>query len=145
MNAFPDIRTLVPQAGAMCLLAGIEQADAQSITCRAVSHRDPANPLRHDGRLAVVHAVEYAAQAVAAHGGLRRTPGSAPRGGMIAVLTGIHWTVDRLDGIAADLTVTARQTADGSDSLAYAFTVSADDRLLAAGELMVALQPEAAA
>ncbi len=40
------IRTLVPHAGAMCLLEQVLYWDESSISCQTGSHRDPAHPLR---------------------------------------------------------------------------------------------------
>jgi len=142
MSDYPPIPTLIPHAGRMCLLSAIVHSDEESIRCSATSHRDPANPLRRDGQLAAIHAVEYAAQAVAVHGGLRKPAGSKPRGGMIAVLTNIHWHVDRLDTIADDLLVEAHKLADLDDGLSYGFRVLGDDKVLVEGELMIALQPD---
>ena len=66
-----EIRTLIPHSGLMCLLDEVTQWDDRSITCITNTHRDPANPLRRDGRLSALHAFEYGAQAAAVHGGLR--------------------------------------------------------------------------
>src|SRR5437773_12455143 len=78
----PEIRTLIPHSGLMCLVDRVTEWDDRSITCISNTHRDPANPLRRDGRLSALHAFEYAAQTVAGHGGLRaRLPGMPqPRG-----------------------------------------------------------------
>ncbi len=138
------LRELLPHAGAMCLLDVVESFDAQNICCRASSHRDKANPLCRAGRLPVFAGIEYAAQAVAVHGGLlarHAGAGAAPRGGMIAVLTDVSWTVDYLDDIAADLHASAEKLADLADGLCYRFTLAAADKVLLQGELIVALQP----
>ena len=65
-----QIATLIPHAGAMCLLDAVIAWDATTITCLASSHRTPTNPLAARGRLEVVCGVEYAAQAMAVHGAL---------------------------------------------------------------------------
>ena len=70
MNLERDIRELVPQAGAMCLLERIVSADADSVICSTSTHRSPGTPLRRAGRLAALHLAEYGAQAMAVHGGL---------------------------------------------------------------------------
>ena len=54
----------------MCLLDEVVQWDERSIVCISNTHRDPANPLRRQGRLSAVHAFEYGAQTAAVHGGL---------------------------------------------------------------------------
>jgi predicted hotdog family 3-hydroxylacyl-ACP dehydratase len=65
-----EIRCLIPHAGTMCLLDGVEAWDMRSIVCVSSTHRSVANPLRRDGRLSALHAFEYGAQAAAVHGGL---------------------------------------------------------------------------
>jgi predicted hotdog family 3-hydroxylacyl-ACP dehydratase len=64
------ILSLIPHQGRMCLLDRVESWSAEAIACSAVSHRDPANPLRRGGRLAAVCGIEYGLQAAAAHGAL---------------------------------------------------------------------------
>jgi predicted hotdog family 3-hydroxylacyl-ACP dehydratase len=65
-----EIARLLPHAGNMVLIDGVTSWDETSIVCVTESHRSPTNPLRLRGRLASVHAIEYAAQAAAIHGGL---------------------------------------------------------------------------
>ena len=64
------LRSLIPHAGAMCLLETVREFSGEEIVCEASSHRDPGNPLRRHGALAALHLAEYAAQAMAAHGAL---------------------------------------------------------------------------
>ncbi len=64
------IRKLVPHAGNMCLLERVVACDAASIRCETRSHLDQSNPLRRNGQLASICAIEYAAQAMALHGAL---------------------------------------------------------------------------
>src|SRR5258708_14735594 len=66
-----EIRTLIPHSDLMCLVDEVVQWDDRSIACVSNTHRDPANPLRRQGRLSAVHAFEYGAQAAAVHGGFR--------------------------------------------------------------------------
>ncbi len=73
-----DFAGLIPHAGAMRLLSAVEAWDATSIRCLATGHRQVDHPLRQDGRLAAIHAIEYAAQAAAVHGGLLAGGGPAP-------------------------------------------------------------------
>jgi predicted hotdog family 3-hydroxylacyl-ACP dehydratase len=74
------IARLVPHGGAMCLLDRALFWDADSIVCEADRHRDPANPLRRDGRLPAVCGVEYALQAMALHGALLASGAAQPAG-----------------------------------------------------------------
>ena len=64
------IRELLPHAGSMCLLERVVECDAKSIRCETRTQVDRANPLRRDGPLSSVCAIEYAAQAMALHGAL---------------------------------------------------------------------------
>ncbi|MCY7388737.1 MAG: 3-hydroxylacyl-ACP dehydratase, partial [Burkholderiales bacterium] len=61
------IAARVPHTGRMCLLDRVLQWDAHAIRCSATSHRDPDNPLREAGGLAMLAGIEYAAQAAAVH------------------------------------------------------------------------------
>ena len=54
MPAAAALNGLVPHQGAMCLLESVLRWDAEGIVCRAVSHLDPAHPLRAEGRLGAV-------------------------------------------------------------------------------------------
>ena len=127
----------MPQRGAMCLLEEVLSWDQNSIACRAVSHRDPANPLRRRDGLAAIIGVEYAAQAVAAHGGLLNENTSA--GGYLAALRDVSCAVARLDAERDDLVVSATRVAAESGRLLYDFRVEAGARELLRGRLSVVL------
>lgn len=142
MIPFSDFIGLIPHAGSMCLLDNVREFDSHRIICEASSHRDPANPLRHQQQLSVQTGIEYAAQAVAIHGSLlalQRADTSPPRTGMIATLTDICWHVQRLDNIDGDLVILTEQLADLPQALNYRFEVSANQHVLLQGELIVAL------
>jgi predicted hotdog family 3-hydroxylacyl-ACP dehydratase len=128
------IAGLVPHQGAMCLLEQVDEWDERTIVCRARSHRDPANPLRSAGRLAAIMGVEYAAQAVAVHGGLTN---AGTRQGYLAAVRDIECAVERLDTIAEDLTIHAEQVAAESGRLLYDFRIVAGGRELLRGRLTV--------
>jgi predicted hotdog family 3-hydroxylacyl-ACP dehydratase len=137
------MRSLIPHTGTMCLLDCVEMFDDLRIVCRASSHHRQDNPLRYRDRLSVQAGIEYAAQAVAAHGSLLAQQGGnapSPRGGMIAVLTDIHWHTDRLDTFHEDLAVMAEKLADLPQGLNYRFSLSAGQQRLLDGELIIALQ-----
>src|ERR1041385_1239805 len=103
-----EIRTLIPHSGLMCLLDEVTQWDDRSITCVSNTHRDPANPLRRDGRLFAVHSFEYGAQAAAVHGGLRaRSVGATAPPGYLAALRDARLHATRLDDIDAPLEIFA--------------------------------------
>src|SRR3954452_18976460 len=105
-----EIRTLIPHSDLMCLLDKVVQWDDRSIACVSNTHRDPANPLRRDGRLSALHAFEYGAQAAAVHGGLRaRLAGVVAPPCYLAALRDAHLQVMRLDEIASRLEVRAQR------------------------------------
>ncbi|HQR56001.1 MAG TPA: hydroxymyristoyl-ACP dehydratase [Burkholderiaceae bacterium] len=134
------IAARIPHAGAMCLLHEVVAWNDGSIECLARSHRDPANPLRSRGRLAAVHGIEYAAQAMALHGALLGGEGSpATRPGYIGAVRALELHAPRLDDIADDLTVHAERLAGDATHALYAFSISAGERLLAEGRISVAL------
>ncbi|WP_338664976.1 phosphotransferase [Pararoseomonas sp. SCSIO 73927] len=120
----------------MRLLDRVVAHDADSIACTATSHRDPANPLRRDGVLPVVCGVEYALQAMAAHGALTGD-GEAQPPGYLASLRGVEMAVERLDDIAAELRVEARALSRAARGFVYAFTVAAGDRILLSGQAAI--------
>ena len=130
-----EIRGLVPHAGAMCLLHEVLQADADSIRARAVSHRDPANPLREGGVLPALCGVEYAAQAMAVHGSIHNE--NRIRSGMLAALRDVELAVERLDDIAEDLVIEAHCLLNESGRLLYRFEVKASNRVLLQGRATV--------
>jgi predicted hotdog family 3-hydroxylacyl-ACP dehydratase len=132
------ICTLIPHSGLMCLLDEITQWDDESITCVTNTHRDSANPLRRDGRLSVVHAFEYGAQAAAVHGGLRaRSVGATAPPGYLAALRDARLHVVFLDDIRSPLQVCAnRLFGDGANTV-YECRVLADNALLANGRVTI--------
>ncbi len=73
-----DIAALIPHQRAMCLLEEVVAWDTSRICCRTSSHRNPQHPLRDATGLPVASGIEYAAQAIAVHGGLLAAHSSAP-------------------------------------------------------------------
>ena len=132
------IEALIPHAGTMCLLDRVVGWDEYTIECRTDSHRRPDNPLRFDDRLPIEAGIEYAAQALAVHGGLHDRA-ATPRHGFVAVLNRVAWSGDRLDTATGELTITAEARHGGDDGRQYAFCVLADGRTLLWGEALVVL------
>ncbi|MFZ4791496.1 MAG: hypothetical protein ACOYMW_11500 [Candidatus Competibacteraceae bacterium] len=136
------IEALIPHAGAMCLLDAVTEWDEDAIVCVTNTHRDPANPLRRQGRLSAIHAFEYGAQAAAVHGGLcARTTGQTAPPGYLAALRDAHWFVAELDLIPAPLHVTAHQLLNESGRCIYAIRVSAGVQTLAEARIIIIPQP----
>lgn len=118
--------------------------DEHSIRCLTETHRDPANPLRRQGRLSAAHAVEYGGQAAAIHGALRaRQAGQTAPPGYLAALRDLRWFADELDAVAAPLEIIARLVLGEGGQCIYAIRASAAGRVLAEARLTVAPRPTA--
>ena len=82
----------------MRLLDTVEAWDETTIRCRTATHRDPNHPLRSRGRLSVSVGLEYAAQAMGVHVGLRdRDRQTAGRIGYVGSVRDVSFSADRLD------------------------------------------------
>ena len=135
-----ELCQLVPHTDAMCLLHEVTAWDADHITCIAINHNDPANPLRHNGQLPAHCAIEYAAQAMAVHGGLAAKDKTKPRIGFIGSVRDVKLFAERLDDIPEPLEIEAvKQLADENHSL-YELRVCAAGRELMTGRAAVFLQ-----
>jgi predicted hotdog family 3-hydroxylacyl-ACP dehydratase len=133
-----EIRTLIPHSDLMCLLDKVTQWDDRSIVCLTETHRDPANPLRRNGRLSALYAFEYGAQAAAVHGGLRaRAVGATAPPGYLAALRDAHLHATRLDDITSPLQVCASRSFGDSADTVYECRISAGDILLAKGRITI--------
>lgn len=135
----------IPHQGSMCLLERALSWDLQQIHCRADSHRDPANPLRHRAGLGAVCAIEYAAQAMAVHGAILAASASneaaQPPVGFLASARGVNLHVARLDDQLAPLDIFARRVSGDARSILYEFSVVAADRILVDGRAAVIVDP----
>ena len=137
----PEIRTLIPHSGLMCLLDSVIEWNDRSIICMTDTHRDPANPLRRDGRLSAVHAFEYAAQAAAVHGGLRaRLAGAIAPRGYLAALRDARLHVTRLDDLGSPLQIYACRLFGEAANTVYQCRVFSGDVLLAEGRAIIMLR-----
>jgi predicted hotdog family 3-hydroxylacyl-ACP dehydratase len=132
----------LPHQGNMCLLDAVTDWDAQHIRCTASSHRAPDNPLRAHDRLGAACGIEYAAQAMAAHGALLAAADGAPRAGYLASVRGVELHVARLDDVAADLDVEAERLSGDDNVILYGFRVSAAGRPLLSGRATVMLDAD---
>jgi len=129
----------IPHQGRMCLLDQVVAWDAQRIVCSASSHRDTDHPLRQFDRLGAACGIEYAAQAMAAHGALVANRNAPPRPGMLVSVRAVQLHVARLDDIDADLAVHAECLSGDARMLLYQFRVLAAERLLLDGRASVLL------
>lgn len=124
----------LPHQGAMNLLHAVDGWDEATVRARATSHRDATNPLRRDGALPITAAIEYGAQAAAAHGVLVGSAGA----GVLASMRGVRFHAARLDDVAEDLRVEATQVGASDAGVLYDFRVAASGRVLAEGRVSVA-------
>jgi predicted LPLAT superfamily acyltransferase/predicted hotdog family 3-hydroxylacyl-ACP dehydratase len=135
-----EIRTLIPHSGSMCLLERVIEWDDRSILCSSNTHHGTANPLRRDGQLSAVHALEYGAQAAAVHGGLRaRAAGASAAPGYVVAFRDARLHVIQLDDIESPLEVRATRLFGDQASTVYECCISAGDRVLA--EARVTIMP----
>lgn len=146
--AHADIARLIPHQGAMCLLASVESWDDRSIICHARNHRDPGHPLRTRSGLLSTCLIEYAAQAMAVHGGLlTRAQVGTMTPGFLAAARNVRFNRLRLDDLPPatpdELRIVAHCEAGDERQLLYEFSAFHADTLLASGRVSVALKPHA--
>lgn len=146
MSAVPQtmdregIARRIPHSGAMCLLDRLESWDAEAIHCSTTSHLQPDNPLRTAGGLLAPNAIEYAAQAMALHGGLLAVEGEPPSAGFLASARNVRFGVARLDKVQGALQVRARRLSGDARQVLYQFSVTAvDGAAVADGRAVVVL------
>ncbi|QCB45002.1 3-hydroxylacyl-ACP dehydratase [Hydrogenophaga sp. PAMC20947] len=129
----------IPHHGNMCLLHAVREWDEHHIVCEALSHEAVDNPLRASGRLGVATGVEYAAQAMAVHGGLLAPAGAAPTQGYLTSVRGLTLYVPRLDDCAGPLRVSAERLSGDARLILYQFQLHHRDRCLLEGRASVVL------
>lgn len=134
-----EIQKLIPHAGVMCLLSGVTRWDATHIICTAHSHRDAANPLARNGKVHALTGIEFAAQAMAVHGGLTGLVGPRPRAGLLVSVRDVEAHVQCLSDYAEDLQIEAEQLIAGGSSVTYSFRIQAGAQELLTGRAMVVL------
>jgi predicted hotdog family 3-hydroxylacyl-ACP dehydratase len=139
-----DIAALIPHAGRMVLLDEVIEWDDTRIVCRTRTHQDRGNPLYVKGELSSVCGIEFAAQAMAVHGGLLARhgadPASKPRAGFLASVRNVQMEVQRLDDVDGALTIEAVREAGDDRNVLYRFEVRAGDAALVSGRAAVLLQ-----
>ena len=147
----------IPHHGRMCLLDEIVEWDGRHIRCRSGTHRAADHPLRSQGRLGIACGIEYAAQAMAAHGALSggtlageavalarvdiasgaSAARSRPEAGFLASLRDVRMYALRLDDIEADLICDATLIAGDHGTALYDFTLTSETRTLLSGRATV--------
>ena len=132
------IAALIPHQGAMCLLDRVIEWDKDRVVLATSTHRAADNPLRVDGRLRAVHLCEYGAQAMAVHGGLSaQADGKTARPGFLVSLRDVKLHVDFVDALDGELLVSAQRLLESAGSWQYAFEVSHQGEVIAAGRAAI--------
>lgn len=134
----PQLCRLIPHTGAMCLLDEVVEWGEGYILCRTRSHKDPANPLCRGTGLPTLAGIEYAAQAMAIHGGLLGPPGrSKPALGFLGGIRGVKLAAARLDTLNGDLEIRAERLIGDETSVLYQFQVYGDGAEMLSGRASV--------
>ena len=123
----------------MCLLDEVTSWDASRVTALVRTHRDRNNPLRTEGGLSALSAIEYAAQAMAVHGALVGAVAARPRAGYLISLRNVVCAAPQLDQLAGDLVVEAAQMAADGERVMYAFSLRAGELQVVRGNATVLL------
>ena len=137
-----EIQALIPHSGDMCLLSGVTHWDATHIACTAQSHRNANHPLAREGKVHALSGIEFAAQAMAVHGGLTGQVGKRPRAGLLVSVRDVVARVQYLSDYAGDLQIEAEQLMDGGNSVTYSFRILAGTQELLSGRAMIVLDAE---
>lgn len=136
----------IPHSGSMCLLDRLENWDAVAIRCSTSSHALADNPLRTASGLLAANLIEYAAQAMALHGGLLSPEGDEPSAGFLASARNVRMSVARFDDVPGELRIDAQRLSGDANQVLYEFSVrDATDRALAEGRAVVVLNTPLAA
>ena len=130
----------IPHHGRMCLLDAVTAWSDATIACRAVSHRDPANPLREAGQLGAAAGIEYGAQAMAVHGALLAGVEGKPSHGYLASVRGVTLHVPRLDDLEGELEIGAQRLSGDASMILYAFAIDHRGQRLLDGRAAVMLE-----
>lgn len=133
----------IPHQGDMCLLDAVLEWSDAAIACRALSHGDPANPLRAAGRLGAATGIEYAAQAMAVHGALLAGTDAPPRQGYLTSVRSVSLHVARLDDLPGALEVRAERLSGNGNHILYQFSLDHAGRCLLEGRAAVVLDATA--
>ena len=136
------ICNMIPHAGQMCLIDAVESWDDESIICISHSHKLEENPLRANGQLSAIHAIEFGAQSMAIHGALlaRSSHKPMPPGYLAAARDVKFGSILRLDTLESPLRIQSTKMLSSGGNLMYSFEIHADDEPVMSARLTVAAQ-----
>ena len=123
----------------MCLLDEVTRWDAETLTALSRTHRNPDHPLRVTGRIPTLSAIEYAAQAMAVHGGLSGAIEGKPRAGYLVSLRNVMCTATHLDDIEDALVIEVQRLRGDAALVVYAFSLMVGKREIVSGQATVVL------
>ena len=133
-----ELCSLIPHSFDMCLLDRVESWDENNITCYSNSHHLNTNPLRRNETLSSVHLLEYAAQAMAVHGGLHdREQGVQMSEGYLAALRDVQIELCNIEKLDSELCIEASKLLYQGGNMIYSFTVTAGENKLVSGRATV--------
>lgn len=135
MSAGPDLSGLLPHGSSMILLDAVESWTASEIVCVTHSHRRAGNPLRRAGRLPPCALIEYAAQAMAAHGALNGD--RKARVGVLGSVRQFRTFVAFLDDVHDVLRVYASLRRGEAHGAVYGFVIRAGSAEIARGQAAI--------
>lgn len=139
----PELAVFLPHAGAMRLIDSVEWWDDSTIHCRTRSHHSPQNPLRNGARLEAIAGLEYAAQAMGIHVGLRgHNHSSSSMIGYIGAVRDVRLTIDRLDDCASALMIDATRLHEDDRRFMYHFAILATGQTVMTGRASLFLNPK---
>ena len=133
------IAALIPHAGAMCLLDEVTRWDADNLTAVSRTHCNADNPLGVNGHIPTLSAIEYAAQAMAVHGGLSGAITSRPRAGYLVSLRNVVCSVSYLDEMEGELVIEVQRLVGDAERVMYAFSLTIAEHEILSGQATVVL------
>ena len=139
------IAKIIPHARDMCLLEGVLECDARHIRCVSRTHLDPQNPLRSEQGLLALCGIEYAAQAMAIHGGMSGQINERPRAGYLASLRDVAFYCERLDTLTDELIIEAEKLMGDEARAIYQFRLQSAGQDVLSGRATVVLDAVKAA
>ncbi len=139
------IAALIPHQGTMCLLERVLEWDGEHVVLATQTHRSAHHPLRAGGRLRALNLCEYAAQAMAVHGGLvARAAGAPAQPGLLVSLREVALSRGYIEDLPGELRITARRLHSGAGAWQYSFAVHHGGELIAEGRAAIVARSRAA-
>lgn len=130
------ILKLIPHQGASCLLDAVVDASEARIVCETLSHLDPENPLRREGRLSPLALVEYGAQAMAIHAGfLAAQRGETAPQRLLVSAQSVGFACTDASMLVGPLTVIAERKLSDAQGALYQFEITAGSQRAAWGRV----------